>query len=109
MHRDGRLRDFHVGTLVVVDGLQGGRIPVWMLTDLDLVVKVIAERPLEAAVLRPTEAVPEKRHGFPAAAADSRNAGGCGRPETGRRRIVLVPSTDSMFTATSIPSSVCST
>lgn len=37
-----RIRDFHVGTLVVVDEREGRRIPVGMLTDRDLVVSVLA-------------------------------------------------------------------
>jgi CBS domain-containing protein len=36
-----RLRDFHVGTLVVVDEQNGLRIPVGVLTDRDLVVSVL--------------------------------------------------------------------
>jgi CBS domain-containing protein len=37
-----RIRDFHVGTLIVVDDRDGRRIPVGMLTDRDLVVSVLA-------------------------------------------------------------------
>jgi CBS domain-containing protein len=37
-----RIRDFHVGTLIVVDEQDGRRIPVGMLTDRDLVVSVLA-------------------------------------------------------------------
>ena len=38
-----RIRDFHVGTLIVVDQQDGRRIPVGVLTDRDLVVRVLAE------------------------------------------------------------------
>jgi CBS domain-containing protein len=37
-----RMRDFHVGTLVVIDGQDGRRLPVGVLTDRDLVVRVLA-------------------------------------------------------------------
>ena len=37
-----RIRDFHVGTLIVVDEQAGRRIPVGILTDRDLVVSVLA-------------------------------------------------------------------
>ena len=36
-----RIRDFHVGTLIVVDEQDGRRIPVGILTDRDLVVRVL--------------------------------------------------------------------
>lgn len=36
-----RIRDFHVGTLIVVDEQDGRRIPVGVLTDRDLVVSVL--------------------------------------------------------------------
>lgn len=39
-----RMRDFHVGTLVVVDERDGRRIPVGVITDRDLVVRVLADR-----------------------------------------------------------------
>ncbi len=37
-----RIRDFHVGTLVVVDEQNGRRVPVGVVTDRDLVVSVLA-------------------------------------------------------------------
>jgi CBS domain-containing protein len=37
-----RMRDLHVGTLVVVDEHDGRRIPVGVLTDRDLVVRVLS-------------------------------------------------------------------
>jgi CBS domain-containing protein len=36
-----RIRDFHVGTLIVVDEQDGRRVPVGILTDRDLVVRVL--------------------------------------------------------------------
>jgi CBS domain-containing protein len=36
-----RIRDFHVGTLIVIDEQDGLRIPVGILTDRDLVVRVL--------------------------------------------------------------------
>jgi CBS domain-containing protein len=36
-----RIRDFHVGTLVVVDDQEGRRVPIGILTDRDLVVSVL--------------------------------------------------------------------
>jgi CBS domain-containing protein len=36
-----RMRDFHVGTLVVIDDQDGRRLPVGVLTDRDLVVRVL--------------------------------------------------------------------
>jgi CBS domain-containing protein len=38
-----RLRDFHVGTLIVVDENDGRRHPVGLVTDRDLVVRVLSE------------------------------------------------------------------
>lgn len=38
-----RMRDFHVGTLVVVDEHDGRRIPVGVVTDRDLVVRVLSD------------------------------------------------------------------
>ncbi len=38
-----RMRDFHVGTLVVIDDQDGPRLPVGVLTDRDLVVRVLAQ------------------------------------------------------------------
>jgi CBS domain-containing protein len=38
-----RMRDFHVGTLVVVDEFDGRRIPVGVVTDRDLIVRVLAD------------------------------------------------------------------
>lgn len=38
-----RMRDFHVGTLVVVDEYDGRRIPVGVVTDRDLVVRALSE------------------------------------------------------------------
>lgn len=37
-----RIRDFHVGTLIVVDEQDGRRVPVGVVTDRDLVVSVLA-------------------------------------------------------------------
>jgi len=39
-----RMRDFHVGTLVVVDEHHGRRIPVGVITDRDLVVRVLCNK-----------------------------------------------------------------
>jgi CBS domain-containing protein len=36
-----RIRDFHVGTLIVVDEQDGRRVPVGILTDRDLVVRIL--------------------------------------------------------------------
>jgi len=38
-----RMRDFHVGTLVVIDDQDGRRLPVGVLTDRDLVVRVLSQ------------------------------------------------------------------
>jgi CBS domain-containing protein len=38
-----RMRDLHVGTLVVVDDEDGRRLPVGLLTDRDLIVRVLAQ------------------------------------------------------------------
>jgi CBS domain-containing protein len=37
-----RIRDLHVGTLIVVDEQEGRRVPVGILTDRDIVVSVLA-------------------------------------------------------------------
>jgi CBS domain-containing protein len=37
-----RMRDLHVGTLVVVDDRNGRRVPIGVVTDRDLVVRVLA-------------------------------------------------------------------
>ena len=37
-----RMRQFHTGTLVVVDDPEGGRTPCGVITDRDIVVEVIA-------------------------------------------------------------------
>lgn len=39
----GRMRDFHVGTLIVVDEREERRLPVGIVTDRDLVVRVLAD------------------------------------------------------------------
>ena len=39
------MRRYHVGDLVVVDEVQGRRVPVGMVTDRDVVVEVIAREP----------------------------------------------------------------
>ena len=39
-----RMSDLHVGTLVVVNDTRGGQMPIGVLTDRDLVVRVLAER-----------------------------------------------------------------
>lgn len=38
-----RMRDLHVGTLIVVDEHDGRRFPVGLLTDRDLVVRILAQ------------------------------------------------------------------
>jgi CBS domain-containing protein len=38
-----RMRDLHVGDLVVVDESAGGGIPIGIVTDRDLVVKILAD------------------------------------------------------------------
>ncbi|UJR84103.1 CBS domain-containing protein [Sandaracinus amylolyticus] len=40
-----RMRDHHVGCLVVVEDRDGGRVPVGLVTDRDLVVGALATRP----------------------------------------------------------------
>lgn len=50
------MRQYHVGDVVVVEERQGKRIPIGILTDRDLVVKVIA-RGLDPDHLRVTEAM----------------------------------------------------
>jgi CBS domain-containing protein len=46
------MRRYHVGDLVVVDEDQGGRVPVGMVTDRDLVVEVIArEQPFASCTV----------------------------------------------------------
>jgi CBS domain-containing protein len=40
-----RMREYHVGALVVIDRRRSGRRPVGILTDRDLVVSVLAEDP----------------------------------------------------------------
>ena len=49
-----RMRDFHVGTLVVVDEHDGRRFPGGLLTDRDLVVRILAQggRAAGATVVR---------------------------------------------------------
>jgi len=37
------MRQFHVGDLVVVDELDGKRVPVGMVTDRDMVIQIIAK------------------------------------------------------------------
>jgi CBS domain-containing protein len=46
-----RIREFHVGTLVVVDEQDGRRIPVGIVTDRDFVVRVLAEDGRDAGTL----------------------------------------------------------
>lgn len=48
-----RMRDLHVGTLVVVDEQDGQRIPVGLVTDRDLVVRVLSDgaRDVDALIL----------------------------------------------------------
>ncbi len=44
------MRRYHVGDLVVVDEVEGRRVPVGMVTDRDLVVEVLArEQPFAPA------------------------------------------------------------
>lgn len=38
------MREFHVGSLVVVDAREGKNVPVGMVTDRDLVVEVLAQQ-----------------------------------------------------------------
>jgi CBS domain-containing protein len=38
-----RMRDLHVGTLVIVDEQDGRRLPIGVLTDRDLVVRLLAQ------------------------------------------------------------------
>jgi CBS domain-containing protein len=38
-----RMRDLHVGTLVVIDDQEGCRLPVGVLTDRELVMRVLAQ------------------------------------------------------------------
>ena len=45
-----RMRDHHVGCLVVVEEREGVRIPIGMLTDRDIAVRVIAEEGDPASV-----------------------------------------------------------
>lgn len=46
------MRRYHVGDLVVVDEVQGRRVPVGMVTDRDLVVEVIArEQPFASCTV----------------------------------------------------------
>jgi CBS domain-containing protein len=47
------MRDLHVGTLVVVDDQDGRRIPVGLVTDRDLVVRVLSDgaRDIDALIL----------------------------------------------------------
>lgn len=40
-----RMRDEHVGSLVVVEDVEGGRRPVGMITDRDLLVRVLSDDP----------------------------------------------------------------
>lgn len=61
VHRDedlitaaGLMRQYHVGDVVVVEERDGKRVPVGILTDRDLVVKVLA-RGLEPAHLKVVE------------------------------------------------------
>ncbi len=37
------MREFHVGTVIVVDGDQGKNVPIGILTDRDIVVEVLAQ------------------------------------------------------------------
>ena len=46
-----RMRDHHVGCLVVVEDRDGGRAPIGLVTDRDLVVNVLATRPGSIAQL----------------------------------------------------------
>lgn len=47
-----RIRACHVGTLVVVDDCDGWRAPVGILTDRDIVIHALAERPQPMYMLR---------------------------------------------------------
>ena len=38
------MREYHVGALVVVDEQAGGRVPVGMVTDRDMVIEVVAKQ-----------------------------------------------------------------
>jgi CBS domain-containing protein len=46
----GRMRTQHVGDLIVVEEKAGGRVPVGILTDRDIVVAVVAKGASAAAV-----------------------------------------------------------
>jgi CBS domain-containing protein len=48
-----RMRDLHVGTLVVVDEHNGQRLPIGVVTDRDLVIRVLAQEgpPVGATVV----------------------------------------------------------
>lgn len=37
-----RMRDFHVGDVIVVDGPEGRRVPVGILTDRDIAMRIVA-------------------------------------------------------------------
>jgi CBS domain-containing protein len=50
-----RIRDFHVGALVVVDDRAGQRVPVGMLTDRDLVVGALASERVDLDTLEVEE------------------------------------------------------
>jgi len=54
-----RMRDHHVGCLVVVEDRDGGRAPIGLVTDRDLVVNVLATR--SRSVTRPIGARPPSR------------------------------------------------
>lgn len=54
-----RMRDMHVGDLVVVDEVGGRREPVGVLTDRDIVVKVLAAGPERVARARVLDAMSE--------------------------------------------------
>ena len=56
-----RMRDFHVGTLVVIDDQDGPRLPVGVLTDRDLVVRVLAQDGPAAGAPAIGDVMPSKR------------------------------------------------
>lgn len=54
-----RMRDEHVGDLVVVDEIGGRRVPVGIITDRDIVVHLVADGPARVARSRVADAMSE--------------------------------------------------
>jgi len=55
-----RMRELHVGCLVVVDGPAGERRPIGMLTDRDIVVGVLAQTDQKLHLLRVDDVMTQK-------------------------------------------------